>query len=67
MRHTTHWFETDERAEWPLSENAKEEDPPRDGQPFDFNAKPSKFYMEVEADGSLAPQEIMMKVHYFFT
>ena len=62
LRHTTHWFETDVRKEWPLSENAKEEDPPRDDEPFDFEAKPSKFYMEVEGDGSLGPQEIIMKV-----
>ncbi|KIM91837.1 hypothetical protein PILCRDRAFT_809813 [Piloderma croceum F 1598] len=61
LRHTSHWFETDERAEWPLSENAKEEDPPRDDEAFDFNAKPRKFYFEVETDGSLGPQEVVMK------
>jgi len=61
LRHTSHWFETDERAEWPLSENAKEEDPPRDEEAFDFNAKPRKFYFEVETDGSLNPQEVVMK------
>jgi DNA-directed RNA polymerase II subunit RPB3 len=62
LRHTSHWFETDERAEWPLSENAKEEDPPRDDEVFDFNARPRKFYFEVETDGSLGPQEVVMKV-----
>jgi DNA-directed RNA polymerase II subunit RPB3 len=62
LRHTSHWFETDERAEWPLSENAKEEDPPRDDEPFDFTAKPRKFYFEVETDSSLGPQEVVMKV-----
>ncbi|EGN99713.1 hypothetical protein SERLA73DRAFT_88301 [Serpula lacrymans var. lacrymans S7.3] len=61
LRHTTHWFETDERAEWPLSENAKEEEPPRDDEVFDFNAKPGKFYFEVETDGSLGPQEAVMR------
>ncbi|KAH7909326.1 DNA-directed RNA polymerase II, subunit 3 [Hygrophoropsis aurantiaca] len=61
LRHTTHWFEADERAEWPLGENAKEEDPPRDDESFDFNAKPRKFYFEVETDGSLGPQEVMMR------
>jgi DNA-directed RNA polymerase II subunit RPB3 len=29
---------------------------------FDFHAKPRKFYFEVETDGSLGPQEIVMKV-----
>jgi hypothetical protein len=36
LRHTTHWSETDERAEWPLSENTKEEEPPRDSEAFDL-------------------------------
>ncbi|KAI0930304.1 hypothetical protein AcW1_009037 [Taiwanofungus camphoratus] len=61
LRHTSYWFESDERAEWPLSENAKEEEPPRDDQQFDFNARPNKFYMEIETDGSLGPQEVVMK------
>jgi DNA-directed RNA polymerase II subunit RPB3 len=68
LRHTTHWFENDIKAEWPLSENAKEEEPQRDDEPFDFNAQPNKFYVEVETDGSLGPQEVVMKVrnmHFF--
>lgn len=62
LRHTKYWFETDERGEWPVSDNGKEEEPPRDDEPFDFNAKPNKFYFEVETDGSLGPQEVVMKV-----
>ncbi|TBU47282.1 RBP11-like subunits of RNA polymerase [Dichomitus squalens] len=61
LRHTSYWYEYDARAEWPLSENAKEEDPPRDDVPFDYNAKPTKFYMEVETDGSLGAQEVVHK------
>ncbi|KIK01401.1 hypothetical protein K443DRAFT_132298 [Laccaria amethystina LaAM-08-1] len=61
LRHTKYWFETDERGEWPTSDNGKEEEPPRDDEPFDFNAKPNKFYFEVETDGSLGPQEVVMK------
>ncbi|KAF9566757.1 RBP11-like subunits of RNA polymerase [Agrocybe pediades] len=61
LRHTTYWYETDIKAEWPLSENAREEEAPRDDEPFDFNAKPNKFYFEVETDGSLGPQEVVMK------
>ncbi|KAL7281196.1 hypothetical protein ACG7TL_004504 [Trametes sanguinea] len=61
LRHTSYWYEYDARAEWPLSENAKEEEPPRDDLPFDYNAKPEKFYMDVETDGSLGPQEVVMK------
>ncbi|KAH9858626.1 DNA-directed RNA polymerase [Lenzites betulinus] len=61
LRHTSYWFEYDARAEWPMSENAKEEEPPRDDLPFDYNSKPEKFYMDVETDGSLGPQEVVMK------
>ncbi|KAI0344837.1 RBP11-like subunits of RNA polymerase [Trametopsis cervina] len=61
LRHTSYWFETDEKAEWPLSENAKEEEPPREDEPFDFNARPSRFYMQIETVGSLSPQEVVLK------
>ncbi|KAF8592364.1 hypothetical protein K439DRAFT_1400124 [Ramaria rubella] len=61
LRHTSHWFEQDERGEWPLSENAVEEDPPREDEPFDFLAKPEKFYMDVETVGSLKPKEVITK------
>ncbi|KAH9978985.1 hypothetical protein BGW80DRAFT_1282232 [Lactifluus volemus] len=61
LRHTTYWYETDIKKEWPLSANAAEEEPPRDDEPFDYNLKPQKFYFEVETDGSLGPQEVVMK------
>ncbi|KAF5370612.1 hypothetical protein D9758_001814 [Tetrapyrgos nigripes] len=61
LRHTSYWFEENERDEWPVGENGKEEEPPRDDEAFDFNAKPRKFYFEVETDGSLGPQEVVMK------
>ncbi|KAM6502272.1 DNA-directed RNA polymerase II, subunit 3 [Amanita muscaria] len=61
LRHTTYWFENDIKVEWPLSENAKEEEAPRDDELFDFNGQPTKFYFEVETDGSLGPQEVVMK------
>ena len=62
LRHTSYWFESDPKKEWPLSENAKEEDPPRDDEAFDYMAKASKFYMEVETDGSMAPKDVVLKV-----
>ncbi|KAI0268804.1 DNA-directed RNA polymerase [Gloeopeniophorella convolvens] len=61
LRHTSYWYETDIKREWPLSANAAEEEEPRDDEPFDYNAKPQKFYFEVETDGSLGPQEVVMK------
>lgn len=61
LRHTSYWFESNEREEWPVSENAKEEEPPREDMQFDFNARPDKFYLDVETDGSLGPQEVVLK------
>ncbi|KAJ3516841.1 hypothetical protein NLJ89_g879 [Agrocybe chaxingu] len=61
LRHTTHWYEKSIKEEWPLSDNALEEEPPREDEAFDFNAKPNKFYFEVETDGSLDPQEVVMR------
>ncbi|KAI0305410.1 DNA-directed RNA polymerase [Multifurca ochricompacta] len=61
LRHTTYWYEADIKKEWPLSANAEEEETPRDDEPFDYNGKPQKFYFEVETDGSLGPQEVVMK------
>lgn len=54
------------KTEWPLSENAKEEDPPRDDEPFDFNAKPQKFYLDIETVGSLTSQEVVMTVNSYY-
>jgi hypothetical protein len=62
LRHTTYWYEIDIKKEWPLSTNAAEEEAPREDEPFDCNAKPQKFYFEVETDGSLGPQEVVMRV-----
>ena len=62
LRHTTYWYEIDIKKEWPLSTNAAEEEAPREDEPFDCHAKPQKFYFEVETDGSLGPQEVVMRV-----
>jgi len=61
LRHTTYWFETDEKAEWPLSHNAKEELAPGDDDPFDYIAQPERFYMDAEAVGSLSPKEVLQR------
>jgi DNA-directed RNA polymerase II subunit RPB3 len=64
LRHTTFWFEVDIHSEWPLSENARHEEPPRDDEPFDYLAKPEKFYMDVETDGKVTPREVVLKVSF---
>jgi DNA-directed RNA polymerase II subunit RPB3 len=48
-----------------LSGNAVEEDPPREDEPFNFLAKPERFYMNVETVGSLKPKEVVAKVRNF--
>ncbi|KAK8854935.1 hypothetical protein IAR55_003674 [Kwoniella newhampshirensis] len=59
LRHTTHWFETDEHAEWPLSENARFETPPDPTQPFDFNAVPTTFYFNAESVNSIPVRSVV--------
>lgn len=62
LRHTALWHEGDPKREWPLSKNAVEEPEPREGEPFDFNAKPTRFYIEVEGTGVMSAQEIVLSV-----
>ncbi|WRT68207.1 uncharacterized protein IL334_005182 [Kwoniella shivajii] len=59
LRHTTHWFETDERGEWPLSSNAVFEAPPDPSEPFDYTAVPSTFYYTAEAVNSIPVRSVV--------
>jgi DNA-directed RNA polymerase II subunit RPB3 len=59
LRHTEYWYEESAEAEWPKSKNADWEEPPKEGDPFDYNAKPDRFYMSVETIGSLKPNEVV--------
>ncbi|ORY40567.1 DNA-directed RNA polymerase [Leucosporidium creatinivorum] len=65
LRHTDLWYEvgTNPVDEWPVSGNGQyEREPAKDGSdPFDFNAKPSRFYFDVESVGQLPPEEIVSK------
>jgi DNA-directed RNA polymerase II subunit RPB3 len=45
-----------------LSENAKEEEAPKENEAFDYSALPERFYFEVETVGSVSPQEVVLKV-----
>ncbi len=62
LRHTSYWFETDAKAEWPLSANAEHEDPPDENEPFDFRRKADKYYFDVETVGSMSPEEVVATV-----
>ncbi|KAK9477376.1 DNA-directed RNA polymerase [Lipomyces japonicus] len=59
LRHTDYWFEVSSEKEWPKSKNADWEDPPKENEPFDYNAQPENFYFDVEAVGSLPPNDIV--------
>lgn len=48
LRHSHYWIEEDEKLEWGVSANAAEETPVDPNEPFDYNAKPDKYYIEVE-------------------
>jgi len=60
LKHTTYWVEDDEKSEWPLTENAAEEQPPIEGEPFDYKAVPNKFYFKFETTGSMVAKDIVL-------
>lgn len=48
-----------EQAEWPLSHNAAYEAPPNPAEPFDYNAVPSTFYLNMESSGSMPVRDVV--------
>ncbi|CAJ2511617.1 Uu.00g072420.m01.CDS01 [Anthostomella pinea] len=59
LHHLDLWYEADAAEEWPASKNANFEEPPAEGEPFDYDAVPSKFYFEVESAGNIEPDNII--------
>lgn len=59
LRHTDYWYEVDPEAEWPKSKNCDWEEAPKENEPFDYNAKPDRFYINVESVGSMKPNHIV--------
>jgi DNA-directed RNA polymerase II subunit RPB3 len=60
LKHTTLWYETDPKLEWPEpAKNGEWEDPPQEGEPFNYNAEPDKFYIDLEGTGVMPPDEIL--------
>ena len=43
----------------PKSKYAEWEDPPQEGEPFNYDATPNRFYFEVEASGTMEPDAIV--------
>jgi DNA-directed RNA polymerase II subunit RPB3 len=55
LKHLDLWYETSAKEEWPASSNAEWEDEGDDSAPFDYDALPTKFYMNIETVGGLEP------------
>ncbi|KAI1480791.1 insert subdomain of RNA polymerase alpha subunit [Daldinia eschscholtzii] len=61
LHHLDLWYEQDAEAEWPKSKYADVEEPPAEGQPFDYDAVPSRFYFEVEGIGNIQSDAIILE------
>lgn len=60
LRHTTLWYETDARAEWPEpKKNGEWEEAPQEGEPFDYEAEPNIFYIDLEGTGVMPPDQVL--------
>ncbi|ODA80947.1 hypothetical protein RJ55_03907 [Drechmeria coniospora] len=44
---------------WPKSKYAEWEEPLQEGEKFDYDAQPERFYFEVEASGTMEPDQIV--------
>lgn len=62
LKHLDYWYEKDPVEEWPLSNNAAwDGDPPAEGERFDYDAEPNRFYMNIETVGGLEPDACMQQ------
>ncbi|KAH2970237.1 hypothetical protein KXW00_006419 [Aspergillus fumigatus] len=61
LRHVDYWYEEDPIKEWPVSANAAWEHAAPPDQPFDYDAQPNNFYIDVESIGNLEPDMIIQQ------
>ncbi|OCK83218.1 insert subdomain of RNA polymerase alpha subunit [Lepidopterella palustris CBS 459.81] len=62
LRHLDYWYEEDAKKEWPIDEeNSNIDGLPQDGEPFDFDAVPNRFFFDVETVGGLEPDQIVLQ------
>ncbi|KAG7661947.1 rpb3 [[Candida] subhashii] len=61
LKHTDYWYEDDAEQEWPRSANCEWEEVPDPEAPFDYKAKPTNFYIDVETVGNLPPNEVVIR------
>ncbi|KAI5450492.1 RNA polymerase II subunit 3 [Naganishia albida] len=65
LRHSSYWFEVDEKGEWPpmKSANFEQEDVPGSTAKYDVLAKPHTYYLEAEGTGAIPVNDVV--VHGF--
>lgn len=61
LHHLDLWYEEDAAKEWPISANGDWEEPAPEGAPFDYDAEPEKFYIDVETVGGLEPDSVVQQ------
>ncbi|KAI9346011.1 DNA-directed RNA polymerase [Zopfochytrium polystomum] len=63
LRHTNYWQEnvgTNLTEDWPVGPNGQFEEEPAKDVPFDYAAKPDRFYFTVEGTGVMDPKEVVV-------
>ncbi|EGD93680.1 DNA-directed RNA polymerase II subunit [Trichophyton mentagrophytes] len=61
LRHVDYWFEEDPVKEWPLSANAGWETAQPKDLPFNYDATPNTFYIDIESIGNLEPDAVVQQ------
>ena len=59
LRHTQLWYEADAKEEWPESANVDWEEPPQEGERFNYLAEPNQFFINLEGTGVMPPDAIL--------
>ena len=61
LRHLDLWYEKDKEAEWPKSKYAQWEDPAAEGERFDWEKVPERFFFELESVGNMEPDAVVQE------
>lgn len=61
LRHLDLWYEKDKESEWPKSKYAQWEDPVAEGERFDWEKKPERFFFELESIGNMEPDAVVQE------
>ncbi|KAM3503065.1 hypothetical protein MY11210_008848 [Beauveria gryllotalpidicola] len=61
LHHLDMWFENDTnpKDEWPVSKYGAWEPEEQKNEPFNYDAKPERFYFDVETSGGMEPDQIV--------